>query len=133
MSGTSNAARPLSLRSELDAVLHRDFAGRKGRFIGDCVHGLSVERTAQTTDEQETISNLTLCTSGMRSSFNLAAKKLQDDGSDTTGLGFQIGFELVPINATRLGIKGELVLSSVTSAFVRRSSVPHVKAKHLSF
>ena len=31
------------LRSELDAVLHRDFAGRKVRFIGDCIHGLCVK------------------------------------------------------------------------------------------
>ena len=45
------------LRSELDAVLHTDFAGRKVRFIGDCVHGLLVEGTAQTSDEIETISN----------------------------------------------------------------------------
>lgn len=107
------------LRSELDAVLHRDFAGRKVRFIGDCVHGLSVEGTAQTTDEQETISNLTLCASGMRSSFNLAVKKLQDDGSDTAGLGLQIGFEFGPINATRLGIKGELVRCSVSRAVLK--------------
>jgi class 3 adenylate cyclase len=44
------------LRSELDAVLHEDFCGRKVRFIGDCVHGLTVEGTAQTTDEKETTS-----------------------------------------------------------------------------
>ena len=49
------------LRGELDAVLHTDFAGRKVRFIGDCVHGLAVEGTAQTTDEKETISNIALC------------------------------------------------------------------------
>jgi class 3 adenylate cyclase len=59
------------LRSELDAVLHTDFAGRKVRFIGDCVHGLAVEGTAQTTDEKETLSNLTLCAGGMRSSLIL--------------------------------------------------------------
>lgn len=110
------------LRSELDAVLHRDFAGRKVRFIGDCVHGLSVEGTAQTTDEQETISNLTLCASGMRSSFNLAIMKLKDDGSDAAGLGLQIGFEFGPINATRLGMKGELVRCSVSRAVLKAES-----------
>lgn len=107
------------LRSELDSVLHTDFAGRKVRFIGDCVHGLSVEGTALTTDEQETISNLTLCSAGMRSSFNLALKKLNDDGSDTSGLGLQIGFEFGPINATRLGMKGELVRCSVSRAVLK--------------
>jgi class 3 adenylate cyclase len=102
------------LRSELDAVLHTDFAGRKVRFIGDCLHGLAAEGTAQTTDDEETISNLTLCTGGMRSSFNLAVKKLTQDGTDASGLGLQIGFEYGPMNATRLGMKGELVRCSVS-------------------
>jgi class 3 adenylate cyclase len=104
------------LRSELDAVLHTEFAGRKVRFIGDCIHGLSVEGTAQTTDEQETLSNLTLCAAGMRSSFNLALQKLKDDGSDASGLGLQVGFEFGPVNATRLGMKGELIRCSVSRA-----------------
>ena len=39
--GAKNVVRTLHvLRSELDAVLHEDFKGRKVRFIGDCVHGL---------------------------------------------------------------------------------------------
>jgi len=107
------------LRSELDAVLHLDFAGRKVRFIGDCVHGLSVEGTAQTTDEEETISNLALCSSGMRSSFNLALEKLKSEGSDATSLGLQVGFEFGPITATRLGMKGELVRCSVSRAVLK--------------
>jgi class 3 adenylate cyclase len=102
------------LRSELDAVLHADFAGRKVRFIGDCVHGLAVEGTAQTTDEKETISNMTLCAGAMRSSFNLALKKLLSSGTDVSRLGLGIGFEYGPMNVTRLGIKGELVRCSVS-------------------
>jgi class 3 adenylate cyclase len=102
------------LRSELDAVLHSDFAGRKVRFIGDCVHGLTVEGTAQTTDEKETISNLTLCAGGMRSSFNLALTKLKENGTDASSLGLAVGFEYGPMNVTRLGIKGELVRCSVS-------------------
>ena len=102
------------LRSELDAVLHTDFAGRKVRFIGDCVHGLTVEGTAQTTDDKETISNLTLCAGGMRSSFNLALLKLKENGTDASGLGLQIGFEYGPMNVTRLGMKGELIRCSVS-------------------
>jgi class 3 adenylate cyclase len=102
------------LRSELDAVLHTDFAGRKVRFIGDCVHGLAVEGTAQTTDEKETISNLALCTGGMRSSFDLALTKLKEKGTDASSLGLAIGFEYGPMNVTRLGMKGELVRCSVS-------------------
>lgn len=106
------------LRSELDAVLHADFSGRKVRFIGDCVHGLAVEGTAQTTDEKETISNLTLCTGGMRSSFNLALTKLKSSGTDASSLGLAIGFEYGPMNVTRLGMKGELVRCSVSRGVV---------------
>jgi class 3 adenylate cyclase len=106
------------LRSELDAVLHADFAGRKVRFIGDCVHGLSVEGTAQTTDEKETISNLTLCAGGMRSSFGLALKKLKENGTDASSLGLAIGFEYGPMNVTRLGMKGELVRCSASRGVI---------------
>ncbi len=102
------------LRSELDAVLHNDFAGRKVRFIGDCVHGLTVEGTAQTTDDKETISNLTLCSGGMRSSFELALTKLKTAGTDASSLGLAIGFEYGPMTVTRLGMKGELVRCSVS-------------------
>lgn len=102
------------LRSELDAVLHTDFSGRKVRFIGDCVHGLTVEGTAQTTEEQETISNLTLCAGGMRSSFDLALTKLKEKGTDASSLGLAIGFEFGPMTVTRLGMKGELVRCSVS-------------------
>lgn len=102
------------LRSELDAALHTDFAGRKVRFIGDCVHGLLVEGTAQTTDKEETISNMTLGAAAMRSSFQLSLQKLKDSGTDASSLGLQIGFEYGPMNATRLGMKGELVRCSVS-------------------
>jgi len=110
------------LRSELDAVLHTDFAGRKVRFIGDCVHGLAVEGTAQTTDEKETISNLTLCAGGMRSSFALALTKLKENGTDATTLGLAIGFEFGPMNVTRLGIKGELVRCSASRGVLTAES-----------
>jgi class 3 adenylate cyclase len=113
------------LRSELDAVLHTDFGGRKVRFIGDCVHGLAVEGTAQTTDEKETISNLTLCAGGMRSSFNLALAKLKENGTDATSLGLAIGFEFGPMNVTRLGVKGELVRCSVSRGVLTAEREQH--------
>jgi class 3 adenylate cyclase len=102
------------LRSELDATLHTDFAGRKVRFIGDCIHGLAVEGTAQTTDEEATISTMTLCAGAMRSSFNLAIEKLEREGTEASSLGLQIGFEYGPMTVTRLGMKGDLVRCSVS-------------------
>ena len=103
-----------ALRSELDAVLHTEFAGRKVRFVGDCVHGLAVEGTAQTTDAEETLSNMTLCAAGMRSSFAIALDRLKANGTDASSLGLAIGFEYGPITATRLGMKGELVRCSIS-------------------
>lgn len=102
------------LRSELDAVLHEDFKGRKVRFIGDCVHGLLAEGTAQTTDAEETVSTMVLCAAGMRSSFDAALEKLKAAGTDASTLGLQIGFEYGPMTATRLGMKGELIRCSVS-------------------
>ena len=110
------------LRSELDAVLHTDFAGRKVRFIGDCVHGLAVEGTAQTTNDTETISNVALCAAGMRSSFALAIAKLKEAGTDASSLGLAIGFEYGPMTITRLGIKGELVRCSVSRGVLTAES-----------
>ena len=107
------------LRSELDAVLHADFSGRKVRFIGDCVHGLIVEGTAQTTNEEDTVSTMTLCAAAMRSSFKLAIEKLKDAGADATSLGLQIGFEFGPMNVTRLGMKGELIRCSVSRGVLK--------------
>lgn len=113
--GAKNVVRTLHvLRSELDAVLHEDFKGRKVRFIGDCVHGLLVEGTAQTTETEETISNMTLCSAAMRSSFDIALKRLKDKGTDASTLGLAVGFEYGPMNVTRLGMKGELIRCSVS-------------------
>lgn len=102
------------LRSELDAVLFTDFSGRKIRFIGDSVHGVAVEGTSQTTDAQETITNMTLCAAGMRSSFRLCIERLLAGGTDATSLGLAVGFEYGPMTVTRLGMKGDLVRCSVS-------------------
>jgi len=117
--GAKNVVRALHvLRSELDAVLHEDFHGRKVRFIGDCVHGLLVEGTAQTTDVEATISSMTLCAAGMRSSFDLTIDRLNANGTDATSLGLAVGFEYGPMNVTRLGIKGELIRCSVSRGVI---------------
>lgn len=117
--GAKNVVRTLHvLRSELDAVLHEDFQGRKVRFIGDCVHGILGEGTAQTTEAEETISNMSLCAAGMRSSFNLAISRLGANGTDATSLGLAVGFEYGPMNVTRLGMKGELIRCSVSRGVI---------------
>jgi class 3 adenylate cyclase len=117
--GSKTVVRALHvLRSELDAVLQEDFGGRKVRFIGDCVHGLLAEGIAQTADVEETISNMTLCSGGMRSSFDLAVSRLKANGTDATSLGLAIGFEFGPMNVTRLGMKGELIRCSVSRGVI---------------
>jgi len=122
-SGAKNVVRTLHvLRSELDAVLHEDFQGRKVRFIGDCIHGLLVEGTAQTTEVHETISNMTLCAAAMRSSFNVALKRLKENGTDASSLGLAIGYEYGPMTVTRLGMKGELIRCSVSRGVLAAES-----------
>jgi class 3 adenylate cyclase len=121
--GARHVVRTLHvLRSELDAVLQEDFAGCKVRFVGDCVHGLAAEGTAQTTDTEETISTMTLCAGGMRSSFDLALAKLKTNGTDASSLGLVIGFEYGPMTATRLGVKGELVRCSISRGVITAES-----------
>lgn len=97
------------LRSELDAVLHYDFAGKKIRFIGDCLHGILVEGTAHTTDDAETAKNAMLCAAALRSSFKVALKELKDAGVDASDLGLGIGLEHGIMSVTRLGIKGQRI------------------------
>ena len=63
------------IRSELDAALMADFGGRRIRFVGDCIHGLLCEGTAQTFDEKDTVSSSTLCAGGLRSGFELSLEK----------------------------------------------------------
>lgn len=103
------------LRSEMDAVLDQDFGGRKVRFVGDCVHGVLGEGTAQTTDLEGSVSTAVLCAAGIRSGFDLAIEALEDDGilSDGHDLGLAIGFELGPIALTRLGVKGAMIRCAV--------------------
>lgn len=121
--GAKHVVRALRvLRSELDAVLHEEFAGRKVRFIGDCIHGLAAEGTAQTTDAEETISVMALCVAGMRSSFNLAKDKLKAAGTDVASLGLAIGFEYGPMTATRLGMKGDMIRCSVSRGVLKSES-----------
>lgn len=100
------------IRSELDRVLTSDFSGRRIRFIGDCVHGHILEGTAFSTDTDATISTAVLCAGGLRSSFDLALKRLQDNDIETDDLGLAIGFDFGPGSITRLGMQGSRVRCS---------------------
>lgn len=102
------------LRGELNCVLHDDFGGCKVRFIGDCIHGLAADGTAQTTDAQVTLTNMTLCAGAMRSSFGVALDRLAASGTDARELGLAIGFEFGPMPVTRLGMKGDLIRCCVS-------------------
>ncbi|MGG4603780.1 transcriptional regulator [Paenalcaligenes sp. Me131] len=97
------------LRSELDAVLYEDFAGKKIRFIGDCIHGILIEGTSATTDNAETAKNAMLCAAAMRSSFEVALSELKAEGVDVGSLGLAIGLEHAFIAVTRLGVKSEMI------------------------
>lgn len=115
--GSKDVARVLHvLRAELDSVLYVDFAGRKVRFIGDCVHGVLVEGTAANTDAGETAKNALMCAAAMRSSFALAIDILKTEGLDTGSLGLAIGLEYGPVAITRLGTKGELIRCCISRA-----------------
>jgi class 3 adenylate cyclase len=89
------------IRKEMRDVLN-DFGGRKLRYIGDCIQGLLVEGTAQTTDDQETVRSMALCAAAMRSSFEL----IQAEIPDAKKLGLQIGFELGTTAVSRVGVQG---------------------------
>jgi hypothetical protein len=101
------------VRSELDAALTSDFGGAKVRFIGDCIHGVLAEGTAQTTDETETMSTATLAAGALRSGFELAIEKLEAEGYSAEDLGLAVGFDFGPLALTRLGLKGSMVRCAV--------------------
>ena len=116
------------LRSEMDAVATSDFGGRKVRFVGDCIHAVMAEGTAQTTDDEASVSAAVLCAGGLRSSFKVALDELSDRGIDVDGLGLQIGFELGPLALTRLGLKGAMVRCAIGRC-VLRSEAEQLRCK----
>lgn len=100
----SNAIRNLHvIRGEWANVIQKDFAGRKVRFIGDCIHGVLADGEGTTTDNAETIRQAIHCAGGLRSSFGICQGLLPDAHQ----LGLAIGFEFGPTPITRLGIRGE--------------------------
>lgn len=94
------------LRAEMERVVTKDFSGRRVRFIGDCIHALSYEGTAQTIDNAESVTYATLMAGALRSSFDLSISILEESGYNTGELGLAIGFDLGPVSVSRLGLKG---------------------------
>ena len=101
------------LRAELERVVTADFKGRRVRFIGDCVHSLSCDGTAYTTNEEASVSESTRLAGALRSSFTLGIDRLRAKGYKTGDLGLAIGFDFGPIAITRLGKKGDRIRCTV--------------------
>jgi class 3 adenylate cyclase len=104
------------LRSEFNAVLQRDFGGRKLRFIGDCVQGL-IAAGRGGIDLSESVELAALCAGGLRSSFELC----QDIVEHADRVGLQIGFELGPTPVSRIGIRGNRAVRVASSLATRAS------------
>lgn len=103
------------IRGELQNVLESDFGGRKVRFIGDCIHGVTASGDHLKTNRGESVKKGLQLAGGLESSFRLCKEALEG----TERLGLAIGMELGPTPITRLGIRGDrsvrVAASSATS------------------
>lgn len=92
------------IRAELTDVLQQDFAGRKVRYIGDCLHGLIAEGDTRYTDERRTVRSAILAAGAIRSSFNLCQAVLP--GLEVLE-GIAVGVELGWTPICRIGLSGD--------------------------
>lgn len=107
------------LRSELDCALTSDFEGRRIRFIGDCIHGVICEGTAQTTDTEASITDVTRAVGALRSSFDLSKERLDAAGVESGDLALSIGFEYGPTSISRLGMRGDRVRCCISRSVLK--------------
>lgn len=105
------------LRSEFNAVVQSDFAGRKVRFIGDCILGILAEGSAQEVDLEATVRSAVSCAGALRSSFDLCGEILPE----ARKLGLAIGLETGTTPISRIGIRGDRAVRVATSIAVRDS------------
>lgn len=91
------------IRQEFQAVVEKDFGGRKVRFIGDCIHAVVAEGSSGEIDPRRSVSTAALCAGGLHSSFNLCKGVL--GGLDSLGLA--VGLEIGPTPISRIGIRGD--------------------------
>lgn len=99
------------IRAEIAAVVRDDFAGRKVRFIGDCVHAVIADGSATAVNAVDTVRLAVMTAGGIRSSFNLCRRMLA--GIDELGIAIGIDFGETPI--CRLGLRGEGSVRAATS------------------
>jgi class 3 adenylate cyclase len=108
----ADAVRDLHvIRGELNAVLQEDFAGRKVRFIGDCIHGLVAQGSSTQADVKASVEQATACVGALRSSFDLCLEHLPTAGN----LGLAIGYELGATPVSRIGLRGERAVRVASS------------------
>lgn len=105
------------LRGEMNYVARDDFAGRKVRYIGDCLHALMAEGDGRNTDERGTVRSAVLAAAAIRSSFDLCRTILPNIGE----LGIAIGIELGPTPIARLGLVGDASVRCASSRATCRS------------
>lgn len=101
------------LRAEMERVVTSDFAGRRVRFIGDCIQALSCDGTVHNTEEEKSVSESTRLAGALRSSFNLSLERLKESKIEAGNLGLAIGFDLGPVSVTRLGRHGDRVRCAI--------------------
>ena len=110
------------IRAEMGAVLRDDFAGRKVRYIGDCVHGLLAEGSKTETNAMDTMKKSVDAAAGLRSSFDLCREMLP--GIADLGLAIGIDYGTTPI--CRLGLRGD---ASVRAAASRATCVSEAEQR----
>ena len=95
------------IRREFVACLRDDFGGKKIRFIGDCLHGV----TSKGEEDGGTAEEAVLTSGGLRSSFYVLQQELM--GIDELGLA--IGIEVGQTPISRIGLRGESSVRCSTS------------------
>lgn len=105
------------IRGELAACARDDFAAKKVRFIGDCLHALIAIGTRMATEPAATVDAAVMLTGGLRSSFDLCRSMLSGLGM----MGVAIGAEYGETPISRIGIRGERSVRCASSKAVSAS------------
>ena len=90
------------IRNELQAVLEKDFHGRKLRFIGDCIHGFAAVAKGNDINPRQTVAQGIRIANAMLSSLQICKDLLGDIGD----LELSVGVELGSTPISRVGIRG---------------------------
>lgn len=91
------------IRGEFHQVLKSDFAGRKVRYIGDCIQGVLAFGTIDAVDEPKTVAEAVRCAVGMKESLDI----IRGHFPGLAHVGLATGIELGPTPISRIGIRGD--------------------------